>query len=421
MRSALLAILAVLLAAAASGCPPPPPGPSAARPPRSPTPPEGLRPRPDQTASRPNQTASGPHASEARAAPEPAPADVTASPGPEEQAPATAIHSDALVVNDDTLSVNDILEPLLPSLEQLARELPPRAYYERVGELVRRQIIEAVAQHLIWRRARLKITEEMNPQIDQTVDRVEKDRINREFGGSETRYQKYLAQRRKTRAEVRERLRRAVVVEAYLREHLLPLIPAPRKPELRQFYDTHRDRFTRPARRELWLIDVPVAEFLEPRRPSTATERERARTQARAAVEEAAAALRAGQPFEEVARRYSRGPNRENGGSWGMIAEPLQGRWREPSRRLEQMQPGEVSEILEAEDGFFIVKLGRQEGGEEVSFVEAQPQIVEYLRQERFSRLRAEFLQGELERSTLGSLDAFVTEVLKAVPPPAGR
>jgi hypothetical protein len=77
-----------------------------------------------------------------------------------------------------------------------------------------------------------------------------------------------------------------------------------------------------------------------------------------------------------------------------------------------------VGEIIEADKCYFMVKCGQVETGGTISFQDAQPQIIDAMRQQRFSKLRAEFLQKELEQSTIGSLDAFVTEVLKALPQP---
>jgi peptidyl-prolyl cis-trans isomerase SurA len=355
-------------------------------------------------------------------APAPA-ADAPAGGSPDDggDPPPSAIRPDALIVNNQTITVGDVLEPILPTVEKMAAELPPKTYYDRVADLVRRQIIEAVAEQLIWRRAQEKIKEEVDSQIGKVVDKMEKDRINREFGGSETKYEKYLAQRGKSRADVRQRLRRSIIIESYLREHLLPLVSAPRKPDLLRYYEGHRDEFSRPARREMFLIDVPAAAFLDRGRPATDTEQQSALRQARKTVEEAAEALKAGRPFEDVAKQHSRGLNQEQGGAWGFIGAPLQGRWAMPSQRLFEMQAGEVSGIIETPDGFFIVKVGQVEGGDVVSFQDAQPEIIDRLRQERFTRLRADFLQKELEQSSLSSLDAFVTEVLKALPKPAGK
>ncbi len=330
-----------------------------------------------------------------------------------------AVYANALVVNDDTITVDDILEPLLPRIEEMSKELLPEAYYRRVVNLIREQIIEAVAQHLIWRRAQSRMDADVEPQLDKLVDKMEKERINREFNGSETRYTRFLAKRRKTRAEVRQRLRRKIIIDNYLRGHLLPLVPSPRKRELRQYYTEHIERFSRASEREMFLIDIPHHKFLDSRDPTSDDALEAAREQARTAIRAAAAAIDVGEAFEDVALRYSLGINRHKGGAWDSITGPLQGRWAAPSRRLFELGAGEVSEIIETPDSFFIVKAGKVQSSEVQSFQDAQPRIASAIRQDRFATLRANFLQEELNKSTIGSLDGFVAEALRAVPPPS--
>jgi bifunctional DNA-binding transcriptional regulator/antitoxin component of YhaV-PrlF toxin-antitoxin module len=337
----------------------------------------------------------------------------TISPAP------NAVYANALVVNNDTITVDDVLEPLLPRIEEMSKELLPDAYYRRVVNLIREQIIEAVAQHLIWRRAQSQMDADMEPRLEKLIDRMEKERINREFNGSETRYTKFLTKRHKTRADVRQRLRRQIIIDNYLRGHLLPLVPSPRKRELRQYYTDHVERFSRSSEREMFLIDIPHQKFLDRSDPTSDDALEAARKQARTAIRAAATAIEAGEAFPDVAVRFSLGLNADKGGAWGSISGPLQGRWAAPSRRLFELGAGEVSEIIETPDSFFIVKAGKVQSSEVQSFQDAQPRIASALRQDRFATLRANFLQDELNQSTIGSLDAFVAEALRAVPPPS--
>src|SRR5262245_43682920 len=69
------------------------------------------------------------------------------------EAPPNAIRSEGLIVDDETIRVEDILEPVQSRLPTMSADLPPDVYWRKVGELIRQHIIEAVAQHLIWRRA----------------------------------------------------------------------------------------------------------------------------------------------------------------------------------------------------------------------------------------------------------------------------
>ncbi len=334
-----------------------------------------------------------------------------------------AVRAEHLVVDDQVIRVQDILEPLQSRLPSMEAELSPEQYWRKVGEVVRQQIIEAVAQHLIWRRAQETLHDELKPQLEKAVEKMEKDRINREFGGRETAYAKYLSKHGKSRDEVRERLRKSVLIDSYLRDRLLPMVPQARKQELQAYYNSHLADFSKSGRREMYLIDVPVASFLDLSRPLTREDERIANEKARATIEKAAAALKTGREFGEVAKEFSQGLHKEEGGFWGWISQsadgqsaPMQGHWEVPSRRLFELAAGGTSEVIEAARSFFIVKVGTVEDATRMTFQDAQPDINNAIRQQRFVKLRADFLQKELDRSTIGSLDAFVRAVMNAVP-----
>ena len=332
----------------------------------------------------------------------------------------SAITSDVLVLNDETVDVMDVLDPIRSMLTEAAASKPPREYMKYRDDVVRRQIVEAVAERLIWQEARNAVSEDVKPQIEKIVIAMEKDRINREFGGLETNYEKYLTRNGRTRADVRKMLERGIMIDKYLKDRLLPLIASPTRSELKKYYDQHLADFTTQSKRELYLIDIPIAAFLEQRRVITDAQIAAATAKARAQADEAARAIAAGQPFEEVAKKYSKGLHKEKGGAWGVINEPLQGRWEVPSKRLFTMSQGQVSEVIENEKSFFIVKANVVEQGKTTSFTEAQPEIMRKIRQERFIKLRGDFLQKRFAKSQVGSMDNFYRRVLAACPPPGG-
>jgi parvulin-like peptidyl-prolyl isomerase len=339
--------------------------------------------------------------------------------------PVNAILPDVLVVDDQKITVNDILEPLGPRLQEMANSQPAETYYSESAKIVRAQIVEQVAQHLIWRKANENVTDAMKPMIDKVVAKMEKERINREFNGRETLYEQHLTEHKTTRADVKEKLGRSILIDSYLRDRLLPQVPPPRRQELLDYYEKNKSDFAKLERRELLLIDVPSAAYLDTRRWATKEEQVEAEKKARAKIDEAAAALDRGETFSEVAKKYSQGLHSEDGGNWGMITAPppgqtaLQGHWEVPSRRLFELKPGQRSEIIAAAKSFFIVEVGKIEPGKQQTFQEAQPEIANRLRQDKFQRLRTQFLQTELEKSTIGSLEEFVMRVMQAMPKPA--
>ncbi len=336
---------------------------------------------------------------------------------------AHAVRSDGLLVNDEVVTVEDILEPIRSQLEQVAETLPAELYERRAAELIRQRLVQSVAQLLIYRRANVTISEEVEPQIQKSIDKMERDRINREFGGRETEYEKYLLANGTTRQEVRRRLRRALVVDGYLRERLQQRVDPPRKQALWKAYQAMKAKYARPERRELFLIHLPIRHFygdevLRKRRPATSEEQAAAWRQSEEAINAAQAALAAGTLFEDVAKEYSKGVHKKDGGAWGFISAPLMAEWAVPTKQLFEMKENTVSDIIKTDEGYFIVKLGNIDGGQVKSFKDAQPELIRLLKDRQFQRLRGEFLQKELERSTIGSLDAFAAEVFRAAPRP---
>lgn len=331
-------------------------------------------------------------------------------------APAGSVLPTVLTLNRDTITIDDILEPIRPQLEKASQTMGQEEYYTALVQIVRRQLIEDVSERLVWQEAEREVNKEENrKQLDSIVDRVEQDRINRDFGGRESRYEKHLAESKKSREDVRQRIRRQIVVEQYLRDRLIPRI-AVRKKDLQRYYESNINEFSDIGRLELFMIDVPIATFLEPGRPPTEAELMVARKRAREQADGALAKIRAGQSFDAVARSDSRGLQRDAGGSWGMISSPLRGRYEEPSKRAFKMAPNQVSEVLEAPTGYFIVKTGRVEPTRVRPFEEVQRDIVAKLEQKQFSELRSQFLQRTLERAAIGDLEPFVRGIVARAP-----
>jgi len=333
------------------------------------------------------------------------------------------VTADTLEVLDQFITVDEVLEPIRERLTQMASSMPPRRYYEAAAEMVRARIVEIVALHLIYQRASGELPEHLQSRIDKSVDDMERERINRDFGGRETTYENDLARRGESREKIRTKLRRVVVAESYVREKFLPMVGEPSRSEIEAYYRRHKGEFTTESRRELWMIDIPAAAFLDRTRPRRrAQDIADAIQRARQSAVDAERELRSGVPFDQVARKYSKF-KQEDGGNWGFIREPLASRWEVPSKRFFKLHEGEISEVIEAEDSFFIVKCGKVEGGVTTPLSAAQPTIARAIKNERFESMKADFLQKELDKANIGAIEPFFRHVLRSAPQPqlAGR
>lgn len=112
--------------------------------------------------------------------------------------------------------------------------------------------------------------------------------------------------------------------------------------DMKRYFQEHRDRFA--LSEEYTLSQI----LIRPRSPNdTAEAREKAR--------EVMARLRQGESFEDLALRFSDGPNASNGGHLGLVrqGELLPG----IERTIATMVPGGISDVIETPEGFHIVRL----------------------------------------------------------------
>ena len=144
--------------------------------------------------------------------------------------------------------------------------------------------------------------------------------------------------------------------------------------EVDRYYQAHRQELARPER-------VRLRQIL---------------TQDRKAAEEARREVAAGTPFEEVARRLSKGPNAGAGGDQGELA-----RGDLPPSFADlifSLKPGEVSPVVPAEYGFHLFQVVDHQPAEVVPLAAARPQIAARLRQQGADRLLRALVQDARRR-----------------------
>ncbi len=225
-----------------------------------------------------------------------------------------------------------------------------------------------------------------NREVDHYVDQELKDRVTREFGGRQTRFEVHLASMGMTLEDAREKVRRRIVIVKYLQDHVVVRIADPTRQELLDYYNTNIESYTQQSSRELCMIDIPKGDDAQA---------------SRRAIEEARRRLDAGEDFREIARGLSRGIHAAEGGSWGHIKAPLHGRYAEPSAIFFKLDEGQTSGVVETDDAFFIVKAADVIESKTRLFVDVQPELVERYRDAQFEMFRREKVQELLDNASI--------------------
>lgn len=324
-------------------------------------------------------------------------------------APPGAIEADVLLVNDEVLTLPAALYPLWPRIADLRRTQTPQGAADALARLLRARVQQEIGALLIYKEATAKLSDPQRKIIDEEVGKEVKRRVSRDFGGSQARFEHHLTRHGLNPEKFRKHLERDMVARQYIREKLLPQLSVSRG-ELLECYRRHGVELAAPETRTLRMIEAPFEAFLPPGRSwAQASPDEQAAARAKAArhIREAHAAL-AEQPFEEVARRLSKGVHAPQGGVWGEIARPLQRPYDQVSAVVFQLDEGKYSEPIETERGWYLVQCGPITPARHVTFADVQEELRQRLVEQKYDKLAAEYLIRLSQNATVTALEAFI-------------
>ncbi len=323
-----------------------------------------------------------------------------------------------LRVNNETVKASELWRNLHDELADRAQTLPPEQYQQYLLQRAAQLITDKIAEMLLYQRASLRVTDDMNDRIDKYVDAELRKIVATQYDGVERRYVRDLESKGQTLDEVRGKLRREIIIAGFLEQEVKPKIAEPTRAELFAVYEETADSFHRPAKRQMSLIDVRILDRLplgvtEPTREQWRT----ARDEAYSRVQTAQAELRSGVPFTDVARRHSDGLHAADGGSWGWISEgSVRERFVPAVDALYQLDAGQISDIIETEDEFFLVRCDELDPGLNPTFETLQPELKERYSRTAYNQLITDLVTEMREKARIepADLTQFHTAVVNA-------
>jgi parvulin-like peptidyl-prolyl isomerase len=229
------------------------------------------------------------------------------------------------IVNSDLIMLSEFNREVAPARERLEKLF-------RGEELSRRlQMAEAMAlTTMIERRLQLQEAKAKSVEVgDQEVKQAVKQLIQQ----GEKIDEKDPASTR----SVRDQLTLLKVVDREVRSGVMVA-----DPEMKRYYQEHRDRFALPE--EYTLSQILI-------KPRASDSPDDAKAKALAVMEQ----LKQGESFEDLALQYSDGPTAPRGGRLGLVR---QGELLPAIERgVANLVPGGISGVLESPEGLHIVRL----------------------------------------------------------------
>lgn len=229
------------------------------------------------------------------------------------------------IVNSDLILWSEVKRELAPERERIEKQY-------RGEELARRlKMAEAMAlTTMIERRLQLQEAKVRNIDVgDQEVKQAVKQLIQQG--------EKIDDKDPASTKSVRDQLTLLRVVDREVRSGVMVA-----DPEMKRYYQEHRDRFALPEEYTLSQI------LIKPRSPDDMAD-------AKNKTREIMALLKQGESFEDLALRYSDGPNASRGGRLGLVR---QGELLPAIERgVSNLPSGGISDVIESPEGLHIVRL----------------------------------------------------------------
>ncbi len=168
---------------------------------------------------------------------------------------------------------------------------------------------------------------------------------------------------------------------------------------LRSRYETQMDRYNIPEQRQARHILFKVEE----------TDDVQVREDKKKKADEVLLLAQQGDDFTELAKKYSEGPSGPGGGDLGFFGRGAMVPTFDEA--VFQLQPGEISGIVETQFGYHIIKLEEVREGQTRSYDEVKEEIADAIRQDdvkKFTFNRATRAYEDIIRS--GSLEKYKTQ-----------
>ena len=247
------------------------------------------------------------------------------------------------VVNTDLIMLSELKRDLLPDQERLRKLYTGEDLERRLKTAEAMAVTKMIERKLQLQAAKNKGVEVTDQEVTQAVQEMKKQ--------GETLNQ---ADPNTTRS-IREQLTLMRVVDREVRGLIMVA-----DSEMKRYYEEHQDRFAYPEEYQLSQI------LIKPRTPDGLSV-------AQGRAEALLATLKQGEPFEDLALRFSDGADASRGGRLGLV------RQGELSPALEQalasVPVGQVTGIVETAEGLHIVRVDDKKPRQFRPFVQVKAEI----------------------------------------------
>ncbi len=285
-------------------------------------------------------------------------------------------------VDTEVILLSEVMTELGPYLAELRRTVPnEQVYNQRVEEQIRATLEQAIDNKILYREALLAGLNVSDDLIEQRLTEL------RKLYPSEDDFQKDLQASGETMNELRTRLRKQLLaykMSVDKREAFSKSVSVS-EADVMQYYQDHRAEFERPE--EVQVRQIFLSAPKDPQK----------RAEVRARMEQLREELASGADFAALAQAHSEAPGAAEGGIIGWVKRG------DLQEALEQaafaLQPGQVSDIIETENGVHLLRVDAKREAGLRSLEEVRKEIEPALRAQEAKKLYDKWMADLRKRS----------------------
>ncbi len=302
-------------------------------------------------------------AAPAEAAPAPT---IIAPPAKETNDPNTPkVDPNALVVtvNGTKITEGQINKILDARMEQRAGKIPPNMK-DQFRQQMRKNIIQqlVIEQILTEKEKEKNITVSQQDVNDKIAEQMKQQNLNLD------EFKALLKNYGTNYSDYEDNMRKRLAFEKLMEFEFADKIQKPTEEQAKAFYDENIEQFREPEKIHTKHILIKPADSNDPNK---------AKAQARAKAEDILKKVKEGGNFEELAKQYSACPSGKNGGDLG---EAPKGSFVPAFEAAAyKLEPNQVSDIVETEFGYHIIKMISHTDANTTSFEKAREKIEQHL------------------------------------------
>ncbi|TWT52283.1 Chaperone SurA precursor [Thalassoglobus neptunius] len=267
-------------------------------------------------------------------------------------------------VNGTPILAGQVLEPYAAKLAQASKQLPASEIRKAQEGIIKRELPPQIEQTIMVNEVKSKLTEEQLSAIDEQLDKffdieIEKMKAKAQVSNL-AELEGALQQQGMSLVTLREMFGDRQLAGEYIKGRVTQDAPVTRA-ELLEEYNRRREEYAQPEQVKWQQLQVTFASH-------------GSRSRAGEVYNKAIAELKAGSEFTDLVKKYSDGPLKDSGGHWDWT-QPQSIANVEVRKSLAELPVGNLSQTIETDKAFLVVKLTGHRPASYTPFEEVQEEI----------------------------------------------